>query len=82
MHLAGIEDFHAEQEAADAQHVAVVDLVVLERVQLVAGQRLGAGASAQVLWTLLVLSLIFTEFGLAWRSIFGRRPASRVVAAS
>jgi len=46
-------------------------------------QRLGEGASAQVLWTLLVLTLVFTEFGLAWRNIFGsRRPASRVVAAS
>ncbi|PYV70610.1 MAG: hypothetical protein DMG96_30675, partial [Acidobacteria bacterium] len=63
---------------------AVTTLFLTARVVLAVPivQRLGAGASAQVLWTLLVLSLIFTEFGLAWRSIVGRRPASRVVAAS
>ena len=64
---------------------AVTTLFLTARVVLAVPivQRLGAGASAQVLWTLLVLSLIFTEFGLAWRSIFGsRRPASRVVAAA
>jgi len=36
-------------------------------------KRLGPSASAEILWTILVLTLIFTEFGLAWSSIFGRR---------
>jgi predicted ABC-type exoprotein transport system permease subunit len=46
-------------------------------------KRLGEPASAPVLWTLLVLTLVFTEFGLAWQSIFAsRRPASRAIAAA
>src|SRR5204863_9603755 len=63
---------------------AVTTLFVTARVVLALPiiERLGPSAPAQVLWSLLVLTMIFTEFGLAWRSIFGRRPAVRVTAAA
>jgi len=46
-------------------------------------QRLGDAASAPVLWTLLVMPLILTELGLAWRGVFTTHPArgARVQAA-
>ncbi len=45
--------------------------------------RLGAAASAPVLWTLLVMTLILTELGLSWRGVFTSQPArgARVQAA-
>ena len=54
---------------------AVTTLFVTARVAFALPiiKRLGPSASAEILWTILVLTLIFTEFGLAWSSIFGRR---------
>jgi uncharacterized membrane protein len=64
---------------------AVTTLFVTARVAFALPilKRLGPSASAEILWTILVLTLIFTELGLAWSSIFGRRrPASRVAVAT
>jgi len=46
-------------------------------------QRLGGAASAPVLWTLLVMTLILTELGLSWRGVFTSQPlrGARVQAA-
>ena len=43
-------------------------------------ERLGDAASAPVLWSLLVITLILTELGMAWRDVFSNNHRQRAKA--
>lgn len=60
-----------------ARSYAVTTIFVAARVvfALPIIHRLGGAASAPVLWTLLVMTLILTELGLSWRAVFTSHPS-------